>query len=622
MRIEDSRFTKNRVLVSIFLIKGPVEPTSVSFSEDVDYTVLLRALQRSLSSENARFSSQLQSRALCLIFKRLDVIVNLGTGEGKSALIYALPFLESNIVTVVVPLFKSLVLDLAERLQKLNIPHQVWRPGYPDSSFSVSRLLIVSVENFVDGAASTIKYLKNTGKLARVIIDEAHELVTSSNYREAIQQIPLMTQTLAVPIVLLSATLPVGIMESIQTLFNGTKFSVVKGNLKRKNIRYTATIEQYSARTAENPVFILVKTVLASLRQINLGLYERGIIYVKSRELVSHFCRLADYFRLSNRVYGYYSGYERNQENYCAWKSEASWMVATSGFGCGIDYPSVRYVFSVEGGYSILEMIQQSGRAGRDGVHSIYNIVAFDGTQQNHLLGLGKDEAEVKDLIGHCQRRCIRQMLFSSLGEGYSCVELSAEYVMCGFCSSTVTKSVPRTVHPAIQEIQREITSASAQRAIGLITVRYNQIKDVISRIKDVCLICSPNPGLGEQPISHFGACPKRISRCLRCFEVGHSVRNCRVRKKPYPNGYCAICLFPVKEFHSDGNMVGNGCHMGRLSEELIAFGFNLYEENDQYRFFAGIGNRQELLDYLRTVCNIWRVPNFVKIYMMYLDKC
>jgi len=42
-------------------------------------------------------------------------------------------------------------------------------------------------------------------------------------------------------------------------------------------------------------------------------------------------------------------------------------IVATSGFGVGIDYSAVRVVIKFGFPYSFVDLLQQSGRAGRDG---------------------------------------------------------------------------------------------------------------------------------------------------------------------------------------------------------------------------------------------------------------
>jgi len=42
-------------------------------------------------------------------------------------------------------------------------------------------------------------------------------------------------------------------------------------------------------------------------------------------------------------------------------------MIATSGFGTGIDYPSVKYIIHFEGSYSLLSYYQEVGRGGRNG---------------------------------------------------------------------------------------------------------------------------------------------------------------------------------------------------------------------------------------------------------------
>lgn len=61
---------------------------------------------------------------------------------------------------------------------------------------------------------------------------------------------------------------------------------------------------------------------------------------------------------------------QEKESNLLAWMNQGGGlkvMVATSAFGVGIDYPSVRWVIHAGPAYGLLDYAQQSGRAGRDG---------------------------------------------------------------------------------------------------------------------------------------------------------------------------------------------------------------------------------------------------------------
>ena len=66
-------------------------------------------------------------------------------------------------------------------------------------------------------------------------------------------------------------------------------------------------------------------------------------------------------------------------------------MVATSGFGVGIDYASVRLVVYVSLSYSLLDYIQQTGRVGRDGERAHCVTLVSQSTMKNWLTPAPKE---------------------------------------------------------------------------------------------------------------------------------------------------------------------------------------------------------------------------------------
>jgi superfamily II DNA helicase RecQ len=68
-------------------------------------------------------------------------------------------------------------------------------------------------------------------------------------------------------------------------------------------------------------------------------------------------------------------------------------IVATSAFGAGVDKPNVRFVYHVTMSSSLLEYVQESGRAGRDGEASdcclFYNEEDVDRLVQLRMMHSG-----------------------------------------------------------------------------------------------------------------------------------------------------------------------------------------------------------------------------------------
>ncbi|XP_068731882.1 uncharacterized protein [Montipora capricornis] len=100
-------------------------------------------------------------------------------------------------------------------------------------------------------------------------------------------------------------------------------------------------------------------------------------------------------------------------------------VVATSALSMGINFPDIRYVINWGPARTILDQLQQAGRAGRDGLQS--HIVVFYHGQQ-----LGPCEKQVKEFVR--AQGCYRVSAFQSLDN--SIVPQQPLHGCCSYCSS------------------------------------------------------------------------------------------------------------------------------------------------------------------------------------------
>ena len=115
---------------------------------------------------------------------------------------------------------------------------------------------------------------------------------------------------------------------------------------------------------------------------------------------------------------------EEKTRNIANWK-EGNYpiLIATSGFNCGIDYPKVRVVITVDECHDFVDLAQQYGRGGRDGgLCHAYLILYEDPKDSNFRHYISSNT-------------CRRQILQSFLdGVGYPCI-LSDDVQYCDTCS-------------------------------------------------------------------------------------------------------------------------------------------------------------------------------------------
>jgi superfamily II DNA helicase RecQ len=168
-----------------------------------------------LMGQHSTFKSKEQSVAIELSARRdNDLLVILGTGGGKSLIFMAAAVnfdeTEANLITVVIVPLVSLLLDLQQRLEEKGITVCNWSDTASNSqikSYNFRTLLIT-----VDGAATDafLEYLllsSHHRKLAHIVLDEVHYVLTSEHYRPLFAFLPRLRQV-AVPFICLSATLP------------------------------------------------------------------------------------------------------------------------------------------------------------------------------------------------------------------------------------------------------------------------------------------------------------------------------------------------------------------------------------------------------------------------------
>jgi superfamily II DNA helicase RecQ len=166
-------------------------------------------MQQVLGRRDVGFRSAGQEQALHAVLRgQTPLVVILPTGGGKSLLFTVPACLDNTGVTVVVVPYRALIADLLDRMQKRGIDCIEWKHGEsnPAAVVVVSADLagdITSNGNFLSYATM----LHSKGLLRRVVVDESHLIITSSDWRPKLAMLRNL-RLLPCPIVLLTATLP------------------------------------------------------------------------------------------------------------------------------------------------------------------------------------------------------------------------------------------------------------------------------------------------------------------------------------------------------------------------------------------------------------------------------
>lgn len=314
-----------------------------------------------------------QKEAINATLSGKDVLVLMPTGGGKS-LCYQLPALvksgKTKGFTIVISPLISLMQDQVEALQSKGINAIVINSKTSASDRTTKfnllandgvDLLYVSPEmlNTSKRMKDKLFLLYRDGKIARIVIDEAHCVSSwGHDFRPDYKDLESLKDTYPqTPIMALTATAnkPVR-LDIARCLRDDSVF--LHQTFNRPNLFYEVRQKKSQEDT------------LTQIKELMTVRYPRksGIIYCHSRKSCEDTAN--ELRKLNLNVAFYHAGMEperRDQIQELWQKGRISTLCATVAFGMGIDKPDVRYVVHLTVPHTVEGYYQETGRAGRDG---------------------------------------------------------------------------------------------------------------------------------------------------------------------------------------------------------------------------------------------------------------
>lgn len=407
-----------------------------------------------IMGSQASFRSKEQAAAMELAAQRKhNLLLVLGTGGGKSLVFMAAAVnaeeIQQGLMTLVVVPLQALLRDMRRRLDEKKIKYSQWTAGTSAVGPNTRCILVTA-----DAAASEsflifLRKLFHTKRLARIVLDEVHTILTSEHYRPLLHCLGQLRE-FAVPLLLFTATMPVTataqLLQKLQILPATTK--LIRTSTARPNIIHSCfkihpqDTNRLTFTDGDGSSQNIVTFILNYSK--NLKMEDRILVYCLTKN---------DAESLAKRLYCdfYHAKLDETQQTcvYNRWTSNegSRILTSTSCLGAGMDYPAVRMVVHWKLPRNLLDKEQESGRAGRDGKEA-HSVVFWDPSDRGWALVSGQSALGVEEQRQWASMdQCLRIIPGAFMdGRGDTCFQLGT-VKLCDWCKAAVPKQVRPSEH-------------------------------------------------------------------------------------------------------------------------------------------------------------------------------
>jgi hypothetical protein len=354
----------------------------------------------------------------------------IGSGKTLPILLCASAFDGGKTTVLILPLL-AMHDEYLGRAQKCRLTCETWsHRALPTSS---PQLLLVAVEY---GHWTKLRIYLDTlirlGRLARVVVDEAHLLEKHAEFRECVNLLEHFGQ-LPTPIILMTATLPSHLEERLFSKVGRRVYRVLRRSTERAEIAHTMVPVNQTDQDMERSIAERIEKTAATLQKS-----ERVLLFCLSRVECD---RMADVLKWKP----YHSDIlpETRSEYLKDWRvGKTLGLVCTSMLNCCLDFPAVRFIFHVQIPRDAVDYVQAVGRVSRDGSRG-ESIVYFNPSKCRMISGEDDfGEAAIHDTLrddSTCRR--LRLALFLD-GVAIPCAMLPGGQ-LCDVCDKQTSLSPP-----------------------------------------------------------------------------------------------------------------------------------------------------------------------------------
>lgn len=399
-----------------------------------------------------------QERAVDATLNGKDVFVLMPTGGGKS-LCYQLPAVvksgKTRGTTIVVSPLISLMQDQVEHLLNRNIkaamfsskgPAEQRRQTFNLFIHGLLDLIYISPEmiSASEQCKRAISKLHEDGKLARIVVDEAHCVSNwGHDFRPDYKELKFFKRKYPdIPMMALTATASEQVRMDVIHNLELKDPVFLKQSFNRTNLFYEVL------KKSKNTIFEIATDIKSRFRS------QTGIIYCHSKNSCEQ--TAAQMERSGIKCAFYHAGMEPDDRLKVqkAWQSDEIQVIcATVAFGMGIDKPDVRFVYHFTVPRTLEGYYQETGRAGRDGKYShCITYFSFRDVRSIQTMiqkdeNLDRDNKEkhlnkLQQVMGYCDNitDCRRKLVLSYFNEDFDAKLCAKNCDNCKNSANVVTE--------------------------------------------------------------------------------------------------------------------------------------------------------------------------------------
>lgn len=404
----------------------------------------------------------------------------------------------------------------------------------------------------------------------------------------------------------MTATCPPPLVQPMSHACGMHDWQVLRSPTTRRNIRYSVR------QVAASKMLLAAAQLIASITNTDSSgttTNMRLIVYIQNKARCNAVEHVLSLICPDVQCLLYHADLSQVQRSKALqlWKEDYATkprlMVATSAFGCGIDVPSVRCVVHLGLPTSVIDFVQESGRAGRDGcmAHSVIFHTPLSSTaaavhtahsQSPDTNDFGAPSALCNTPKTSC-RRWFLDMFVDGAVDKRSCHSRQLE--PCDLCqlqlraAASPPSSPPPPPPPSPADEGREtkrqnrgidqehrnggttteFVSGNHALAAGTGPATPAQLRDIAERLNATCPPCSTATKHLVRHTTQSVQCFNNI--CLRCCGTGHKASLCPNLTLPANTIGCYTCTLNK----INGIVVHNVGTYGKRSCQLkLVFGY------------------------------------------------